>query len=935
MRILRIRKNLLCILMILAILLPLTGVGYAGNQGVAVNLTSPGAHQVYKPGDTVEISGTAQGLAEVSIAVRNEQGGLAFTAQPRVQDGVFTTGFTLEASAAEGQYTINIGCLGLPDLRIYRFQVQSAGGAAVSLNKPVADSSFKAGDVVEIEGTAQRTGSIAICVRNSNNGRVYVAQPPIENGSFATAFTLAADAVGGTYTINVTGDGLAAAQIYQFTVTSGGTGPGGGTSDKPDAILFINGNGVAKQVSYTRAELEAMDQERDLFSATNDWPQDLFEAAEGVPLRTLLDQAEMSPGAQMITFTGSDGYYWNYTVDELLNTTRYKFPGQTPVEPLIALKRVEASSNFGNMTESETPVLCFGQRIKSDYTLMGFVKHLKYITVNTNSPGKWSKPTAQIIDPDTKQKTATQGGQIKSGSKIVLQSEPRTKLRYTTDGSNPDINSKMYNVSAHVPSLNVPIVVNQDTTIKAMAEGNGKLGSDVLTLMFTVAGGTPVAPVGGSGGLVPQQTVSEENIKKEEISLEKGRKGEKLTLQEGVLEDIEKGTQGSRLAVNSTALVDEVNTEVSSTILQKAKEKGMLLGINSAIGNYTLPLDSLNLDEIAAGMDVKPKELNMNIVISRAAEDVKNKLVAGIQAGQEMLVDPVEFSIEISAPGGKKVEYKSFGSNYVEREIELDKGVNAGCATGAVWNEAKNRFKPVPTRFETRDGKSYAIILNRTNSLYTVLQSSKSFSDIQGNWAKDDIEMLAGKMLISGKNDTTYEPDSNITRAEFATLLVRALALEEGVLHEGQFKDVLVSDWYAGSVAAATGENIIAGYDGGLFKPADNITREKVAVMIARAARVAGKEDTLSASEQVQQLDQFKDKKEIASWATKDVALAVKIGIIEGMPGGNFAPKANADRAQSAVMLKRFLTYINFISTDQPVEQQIDNNQSTGEGDKT
>jgi len=84
--------------------------------------------------------------------------------------------------------------------------------------------------------------------------------------------------------------------------------------------------------------------------------------------------------------------------------------------------------------------------------------------------------------------------------------------------------------------------------------------------------------------------------------------------------------------------------------------------------------------------------------------------------------------------------------------------------------------------------------------------------------------------------------------------------------------------------------------------------------MIARAARVAGKEDSLSASEQEEQLAKFSDNQAIAAWAASDVALAAKAGIISGMPGDEFSPGSNADRAQSAAILKRFLIYVNFIT---------------------
>lgn len=912
MRLQQNRRKLLCALMILFFALTVAGIntypGYASNSSIQASLTFPKSRQIFQPGSSVEIAGTAQGLPEVSITVRNEQGGLVYTAQPQVKNGLFATSFTLQSGAAGGEYTITLSGLGL-SVKKYKFEVSNMQ-TEVELQSPSSGQEFKAGDVVEIAGTAIKVSQLAVSVRNSKNGRVYVAQPSVINGNFRTMFTLDADAAAGEYTIAITGAGLAAAQAYHFKVIS--TGGGGNGETKPDAILFINGSAVTNKISFTRAELEAMDQERILYSATSDMPQDKPVAAEGVPLRTLLNQAGMS-GAKMITFQGSDGYTISFTVDELLHTTRYKFPGQTEVDPLIALKRVEGSASFGDMDTTDTPVLCFGQRAKTEQTLLGFVKRLKYITVTTSSPGQWAKPVAKIVVPGTEQKVATQGGEVASGSKIYLETELTTNIYYTTDGTTPDLDSKIFNphgCGAQQGQVE-PIIVDRNTTVKAMTVGRGKRDSDVLTLTFTVAGGTP----GGSGvGPTEQQAVDDKNILIEELTLENGRKGEKLTLQAGTLEDIEKGVPGSRLAITSTGDVDEVIIAVPAAALQKAQEKGMLLGINSQIGNYTLPLDCLNLSEIADRLGVKPEELSLNIMISKATKDMKNKLAAQVREGQQMLVDPVEFIIEVTAPNGKKVEYKSFGGTYVERELALGGGVNVNQATGALWNEAKGGFLPVPTRFETRDGINYAVILNRTNSMYTILQSSKTFSDIQDNWAKEDIELLAAKMLINGKSEAAYEPGSNVTRAEFAALLVRALGLEEGALQEGQFKDVTGTAWYAGSVAAATAENIIKGYDGGLFKPDNKITREEMAVMIARAARVAGKDATLSGGEQEQLLARFKDKQAISAWSVGDVALAARAGIIKGLPDGDFSPQTYADRAQSAAILKRFLIYVNFIT---------------------
>ncbi len=918
------RKKWLSIFMVLAISLTMLGINLPAScaSNIQADFTSPTARQVFGLGSVVEISGTAQGLAEVAITVRSAQDSLVYTAQPRVSNGIFSTSFILDSDAAEGEYTITLSGLSLsPVKRIFLVRDLNV---AVNIIKPSDSAEFKAGEQVEISGTAENVDCLAVSVRNSKNGRVYVAQPTVENNTFGCGFTLPADASAGQYTIYITGYGMAVPQTSSFMVSSSGTGGGPGGGGNTEDFLTINGDGVSKTVSYSLQELQEMNLTRKVLSVTSDRPHDLPMAVEGVPLRTLLNNAGINwSQAKLISFIGTDGYEAEFTINELFSQTRYIFPSKTTVEPIIALQRAEGSSSYDDMTDDDIPVMVYGQRAATEQTLLWFVKRLSTITVETDTPDKWDCPTAVI---GSKNGDVTEGGAVPGGSLIYLKHNSAVpKIYYTTDGSTPNMDSDIFNLHGCGPEQGVeePVEITGETTIKAVAIGRGNYDSKVISLTFTV-GSTPP----GGGALPPElvsvpqvtpasaltlQTFSEENILRESITGDGGRTGERMVLLEGALPDIENGLPGSRMTVISTDDVDEVHMQIPALIVQAAQEKGMFLGIDSQIGRYTLPLNTINLEEAAARLGVKLEDLTLNIVISRANEGDRNKLTAQLQPGQQMLTDPTEFKVEVTAPGGKKIEYSYFGGTYVERDLLLKKSADPRQAVGVVWNEANGKFLPLPTLFEIQDGIEYADIFSRSNSLYTVLQMSKTFADIQNSWARSDIELLASKMLIAGKSESAYEPNSSITRAEFATLLVRALGLEEGVLKAGQFKDVDVNAWYAGSVATAVAENIITGYDGQLFKPNNNITREEIAVMIVRAARVAGIENKLSAAEQEAYLARFGDHQAISPWAGKDVALAAGAGIINGMPDGNFTPRSNADRAQSAVMLKRFLVYINFI----------------------
>ncbi|WP_434006915.1 S-layer homology domain-containing protein [Paenibacillus konkukensis] len=155
--------------------------------------------------------------------------------------------------------------------------------------------------------------------------------------------------------------------------------------------------------------------------------------------------------------------------------------------------------------------------------------------------------------------------------------------------------------------------------------------------------------------------------------------------------------------------------------------------------------------------------------------------------------------------------------------------------------------------------------------------------------------------------DSSFAPQRDITRAEFAALLVRALGLTETA--SAKFSDVQPGDWFAGAVGAASQAGLVDGFENGSFQPEASITREQMAVMIARAMNAAGKR----ADGSLASLSRFADAQSIGSWAREAVAQAVNAGIINGVTADDFAPSAEASRAEAAVMLKRMLQYERLI----------------------
>lgn len=168
-------------------------------------------------------------------------------------------------------------------------------------------------------------------------------------------------------------------------------------------------------------------------------------------------------------------------------------------------------------------------------------------------------------------------------------------------------------------------------------------------------------------------------------------------------------------------------------------------------------------------------------------------------------------------------------------------------------------------------------------------------------WAKVEIESLATKGILKGMDANTFAPTKSVTRAEFVTMLVRALKLTDTGSSK-TLKDVKENTWYTDSIAIAVNLGIVKGSGNGNFEPNREITREEMAIIVANALS-----KTLKATDKNVALNKFTDKSNIAEYAQEAVAQLASVGIITSINGKEFAPKAIANRSQAAVIIFRML----------------------------
>ena len=171
------------------------------------------------------------------------------------------------------------------------------------------------------------------------------------------------------------------------------------------------------------------------------------------------------------------------------------------------------------------------------------------------------------------------------------------------------------------------------------------------------------------------------------------------------------------------------------------------------------------------------------------------------------------------------------------------------------------------------------------------------FTDIDNvEWAKKSIISLAQKGIVNGKDGEHFCPDDNVTRYEFVKLAVLTF-LDDAENGELPFEDVSAGHWAYEYVNKAYNAGIINGKSDKEFDGDGNITREEMAAIIHRTAKISGY--VLSEYEEIKGAV-FEDDTDISDYAKEAVYVLKNDGIINGVGENVFAPKERATRAQAA-----------------------------------
>ena len=168
------------------------------------------------------------------------------------------------------------------------------------------------------------------------------------------------------------------------------------------------------------------------------------------------------------------------------------------------------------------------------------------------------------------------------------------------------------------------------------------------------------------------------------------------------------------------------------------------------------------------------------------------------------------------------------------------------------------------------------------------------FDDVAADfWAAEAITKLKEMGVINGETASTFNPNGNVTRAEFAKMVAELFDLKATTTTTA-FVDCAPGDWFTSYVIAATEAGYVKGTSETTFSPNDQITRQDICTILGRALNAAPAADGAMV---------FSDADQIADYAYDYVLSFVGMSIVNGYEDGTFKPTANATRAEAAKII--------------------------------
>ncbi|REK77741.1 invasin domain 3-containing protein [Paenibacillus paeoniae] len=175
-------------------------------------------------------------------------------------------------------------------------------------------------------------------------------------------------------------------------------------------------------------------------------------------------------------------------------------------------------------------------------------------------------------------------------------------------------------------------------------------------------------------------------------------------------------------------------------------------------------------------------------------------------------------------------------------------------------------------------------------------EQSLQLTDISGHWAQGAITRAVKEGIVSGYPDHSFQPQKQVTRAEFVVMLSKVLKLS-GKAGQQPLESEKWPVWASEAIGQMLEQGIIQGYPDGMFHPQRHLTRVEMVAIISRALHLKQAEPAKATT--------YGDDSAIPTWAKPMIAAAEEQGLIKGRAGNQFAPDETTTRAEAVVLILR------------------------------
>ena len=365
------------------------------------------------------------------------------------------------------------------------------------------------------------------------------------------------------------------------------------------------------------------------------------------------------------------------------------------------------------------------------------------------------------------------------------------------------------------------------------------------------------------------------------------------------------------------AICDEHKTEIIPKLVNGGGGTGGAGGSSSSSGSTTKTETTINPDESTTKTETKPdgtvvetttgkdgsttktetrpdgssvtESKDANGTTGTVKTDVNGKTEAEAKASEKAVEDAKKSGEAVKVPTEVKAgENSDFAptvkvelpKNAGETKIEIPvEGANSGTVAVIVHPDGTEEI--VKDSKPTEDGVQLTVDGSTT---VKIIDNSKDFIDTRDHWSRDEVNFVVARELFNGVGNNLFGVNQPMTRGMVNTVLAR-LAGVDTTPNAGQ-------KWYEVGTEWAKSRGITDGTN-----PEASVTREQLATLLYRFYGTPAVSGTLS----------FTDARAVSDYAQNALLWATQNGILNGVGNNRVAPGADAQRAQVAAMMARYL----------------------------